>query len=168
MEKNIYSLTLLISGLIFIVSSCGLSPKEAKKYKDKLHAVHLPVVQIGDSLEAAFASYDTVKILNLMQEADIVSQEAINSMKEIEPFTPDSILYKRTWTFFSVFRKVLDNEYKIKFELYCIPDEYFTFQNQKEISRLDAAKKEKLRTAALKLKEAEEEFAERYNLKIVD
>lgn len=168
MQKRYTKPTFFILILAFLAVACGPNPKDAKAYKEKLGAIHYRVVQIGDSLEDAFASYDTMQIKYTMYRANIVSKNAIEDLKHIKPITPDSVLYKRTGQYFQTFRQVLGNEYREKLHLYCIPDEAFTYQNQQEVARLDASKKEKLRTAARNLKEAEQEFAERYNLKIID
>lgn len=150
------------------VIGCGVSPKEAKEYKEHLRLIHLPVVRMSDSLEMAFEAYDTVRIKKLIRRANLVNDNAIARLKKVEPITSDSNLYKNTMKFLRVFRSVLRNEYSEKLYLYCIPNENFTLQNQQEVVRLDASKREKLILASRKLEDAELEFAERYNLEIVD
>ena len=156
-------ISLSLSGLW----ACGPTPQDAKEYKEKITSLHKAVVKSGDSIESAFASLDTIKIEKALKNADVISSKAISELKKLTPISRDSLLYKKTGNFFMTFRKVLNDEYKEKFSLYCIPDEQFNLENEKQIEKIDIARKEKLKTAAKKLEDAEFEFAERYNLKII-
>jgi hypothetical protein len=166
-QANIY-IKLSLSFLLLFIISCGPTPEDAKAYKQKINNIHKNVVLVADSLETAFESFDSTQIKYAMHRANVVSQKAISELKELKPITPDSFLFKATGHYFQTFREVLGNEYREKLDLYCIPDENFTFDDQEQIERLDMKKREKLRTAAQKLKDAEAKFAEEYNLQIIE
>jgi uncharacterized lipoprotein YehR (DUF1307 family) len=159
---------LTLSVLLLLIVSCGPTPEDAKVYKQKINGIHKNVVLVADSLETAFESFDSTQIKYAMHRANVVSRKAISDLKELKPITPDSFLFKATGHYFQTFREVLGNEYREKLDLYCIPDEKFTYDDQQQIERLDIKKREKLRTAAQKLKEAEAKFAEEYNLQIIE
>ncbi|MEA2042105.1 MAG: hypothetical protein U9N85_06085 [Bacteroidota bacterium] len=167
MIKNSLLIATFVGLFAVVVTSCGPNPKEANEYKMRIDSLQKAVVVAGNNVELAFESFDTVKIEQSLRHANLICENSLKQLRKVTPITRDSILYENTGAFFISFRKVLENEYQEKFNLYRIPDEQFTLENEKQVERLNTSKKQKLSKASQKLKDAEYEFAERFNLTVI-
>ncbi len=164
MKHNLYIL-FIISTLIF-ATSCGPTPKEADRYNRQLTAWQHQVKFAGDSLEKAFRTFDSVLIEKKLKRAELITKRNINALKQKGKLKNDASLYKAHLKYVMIYDTVLHQEYTQMLNLYRLPDEKYGIEGDKKFQKLQTAKNRKLKKAFLELSITQNEFAERYNLKL--
>lgn len=149
---------------VFLTSSCGPTPKEAEAYNRFLSAKQHELKYAGDSLEEAFKSFDTIIIEQAYVHAKKHAAEFSEMLSRTKSLGDDSSLLIAHQNYLKTYRKVLNNEYRQMFNLYKLPDEEYGLEGEKKFRKLHTQKNHRLKKAYLDLYDAQQKFAERYNL----
>lgn len=159
-----YKHIIFVFSLSVVLSACGPTPKQAVAYNRKLTYWQLQVKVAGDSLESALMSFDTLKIKVALDSAKIYVHRNLRALSERGKLKNDSLLYVAHRDYLRCMDSVLHEEYQTMYRLYCLPDEDFGLKGENEFVKVQTTKNQRIKKAFVKLSNAQQDFANRYNL----
>ncbi len=165
MKKLLMKILVLFS-VIYLLSGCKPSAKEAAKYNDTI--VYYQTIAFK-SINNFYAQMENAMKKPLIldtayEQAAKNIKMAVEKLQEIGDFHGDSTLYKSADTLFNTYMDVLNNQLSEILRLYKIPMEQYTKQDQKQLENAITISQKRLDMANKRFIEAQKHFADTYQL----
>lgn len=153
--------------LALCLAACvGTTPKQAAEYNDMLIKHQKNIIIKYDSLLESFDTYVARKMersmISLMQELDNAKYHITNC----EPVKGGEDFRLALLNYIDTYMEVSRNEIPVLIEIYSLPQNEFTPENKSKWDNTYMEMDSKLKTAYKALKEAQEKYAGKFNLKI--
>ncbi len=166
--KNLYLLS--VTGLIFtlLFSACRPSPEEAKKYNEEIIEIQSELVYKVENLNKAFETFDNQKIATALKITNQEIEKALKSSSKIKDFDKKTLLKDALDKFIVSVKAIADENYKEMARIYALPEEDWdknldeTFNDYKNDAKIS------FDTAVENFSSVQEEFALKYNIKLVN
>ncbi len=151
-----------------LTGSCAPTPKKASEYNNKLIRQQRKVVDKMDDLIASFSTYNTDEMKIKYGSLQKTIKEAIDSVQQMPAFDGSTEFRDNTLELLKTYKDVTDNEFKTVLALLSKPESQYTAQDAQKVSDLMLSAKNKISNANDKYKEYQKQFAEKYNLTLVE
>lgn len=147
--------------------SCDrINQKIAIKHNDAVIEASDKVVFAFDKLNSALATFNPDSIDMALAAYNLQVNNSLQELNKVVSIN-DTSLKVGTREMLHVFKSVGDNEYKQISTIYHIPDSLYTEKEEKEVTDIAAAIDEKIEAAQLKQKNAQKQFAQKFNFELI-
>lgn len=155
--------------ILFVASfySCDrINQKIAIKHNDAVIEASDKVVFAFDKLNSALATFNPDSIDMALTAYNLQVNNSLQELNKVVSIN-DTSLKAGTREMLHVFKSVGDNEYKQISNIYHIPDSLYTEKEEKEVTDIATAIDEKIEAAQLKQKNAQKQFAKKFNFELI-
>lgn len=150
------------------LTSCGVTPQDAAEYNDKIIAQQSAVYDKEIALMNAMKDYTNQDGIKKAHE-ELISQSgtSIETVKKMDKFDGNTTFADAAVTLFETYKGLAVKEYKELIELYSLSDEEFTEEKEARADELIDAIDNGVTDGINKFKSAQEAFAAKYNIELV-
>ncbi len=168
--KNIKTLLLaVIAG--FAVTSCGLTgpgPDEAIAYNDGIINKQVAIIEKIDAIDVSFDDFIPEEMDAALQNALTETKDGIKYLENLEAFDGSTDFKDNAMKLFQAYLAVLENEFTKMIEIYKLPDEEYTEEDQERWGELYDASVDKMSKALDDFIKVQKKFAQKYNFVIAN
>ncbi len=161
MKKLITISSALILFLMF--SQCGPTSEQAMEYNDKLITDQLAVINAINDVDNAFTTYDPAKIGPAIIVAKNKVEESMKALEKLGGFDKTTEFKDATMSLYKLFKEQLENEYSEQLQIYKLPEEEYTTEQQDRYNELQKLIDDKYTLVFNKFAAIQVEFSKKWN-----